>query len=339
MDHISRADVQELEATPMTKSWQSYHNNRQFCTDITSLQASKQIKPGDDISPSINAIKYFLSKVGERYTLHMKSITLSDISKLHNFTVNEVMKTITFTHDGHRDRAEPLHETGNEEVPLSLFNQHSDLMAPSSDWLATEDAVTINKVSRECISTTYHVTVQQCITTELFNTGANMSVILQNFVDSLPQKMKLLTSNTWTVMSASGTYLGLIGQCYLTFQLEKKHFREKFIILWDLQRDLIWGINWKFNYKIEFNWSINGHQYIADNTYFCTSIPLTIINPIVQNAGAFYLQPRGILKIIVQAPTELKPQYIYKLSASDDLPSDLVTLAFDCKINNKYPSY
>ena len=32
---------------------------------------------------------------------------------------------------------------------------------------------------------------------------------------------------------------------------------------------------------------------------------------IVQNAGALYIQPRDILIITTQAPTELKPQYMY----------------------------
>ena len=39
----------------------------------------------------------------------------------------------------------------------------------------------------------------------------------------------------------------------------------------------------------------------------------------------------------VQAPIELKPQYIYELSASNDLPSNLIPLATDHKIKHRYP--
>ena len=68
------------------------------------------------------------------------------------------------------------------------------------------------------------------------------------------------------------------------------------------------------------------------------SIPLTIPKPIFQNAGAFYLQPGGILIIKVQAPTELKPRYIYELSTINNLQSKLIPLAVDHKINPKYPN-
>ena len=68
----------------------------------------------------------------------------------------------------------------------------------------------------------------------MLDTGANMSVISKKFFNSLPQKLKLLKSNTCTVTSASGTDLGPIGQCYLTFKLSKKSFTDKFIVLWHL---------------------------------------------------------------------------------------------------------
>ena len=55
--------------------------------------------------------------------------------------------------------------------------------------------------------------------------------ITKNASDSLPENPKLLMLNTCTVMAASGTDQGLIVHCYLTFQLGKRHFREKFIVL------------------------------------------------------------------------------------------------------------
>ena len=75
---------------------------------------------------------------------------------------------------GSQTEQSPLHEAAIEEDLLSLFNQYSDSMSPNSDWLATKDEVIINEVSVEGISATYHITVQQCATTALYNTGANM---------------------------------------------------------------------------------------------------------------------------------------------------------------------
>ena len=58
---------------------------------------------------------------------------------------------------------------------------------------------------------------------------------------------------------------------------------------------------------------------------------------IFRDAGALYLQPRGIWIIKLQVPTELKPQYIYELCTSDDLPSGFIPITIDRKINHKYP--
>ena len=84
-------------------------------------------------------------------------------------------------------------------------------------------------------------------TTPALETGSTMSVISQIFSDFLPQKLKLLTSRICTVMSASTTDPGPIVQCYLTFHLGKKNFTDKFIVLQDLQRDLILGLDEQYN--------------------------------------------------------------------------------------------
>ena len=103
------------------------------------------------------------------------------------------------------------------------------------------------------------------------------------------------------------------------------------------EQDLKLWLSLQFIYKTGCNWNINGYQCITyNNTYLCTSMPSTIPKPIVQNAGAFYLQTRGISIHTVQTPTEVKPKY-YKPSTSDDLPSDLIPLAVSHKINHKYP--
>ena len=59
-----------------------------------------------------------------------------------------------------------------------------------------------------------------------------------------------------------------------------------------------------------------------DNNYICTSILLKVTKPIVQTAEEFYLQPRSVSVITVQAPTELKPQHKYELTTSDTLWMD-----------------
>ena len=150
------------------------------------------------------------------------------------------------------------------------------------------------------MSATYHVTVQDQPTTALLGTRVNISVILQNFFDSLTQKPKLLKSPNQTVMSASGAHLGPIGQCHLTFRLGNKCLTDKFIVLKDLQRNLNLGLNWQSHYKIGCNWNIIGQQYITYNWYLYTSITSTATKPTIHHAGAFYLQPRSMSVLTVQ---------------------------------------
>ena len=73
-----------------------------------------------------------------------------------------------------------------------------------------------------------------------------------------------------------------------------------------------------------------------DSNYLCTSIPPKLTKLIVQNTGAFYLQPRSVSVITVQAPMELKPQQIYDLNTSNDLLDGLILLAIHHKTNHKY---
>ena len=68
-------------------------------------------------------IKCFLGKIGKTYSLQKRLNTPSDIPKLQEVAVPEVMETIGLTHNNHTDRVEPLYETAGEEDLLSLFNQ------------------------------------------------------------------------------------------------------------------------------------------------------------------------------------------------------------------------
>ena len=61
------------------------------------------------------------------------------------------------------------------------------------------------------------------------------------------------------------------------------------------------------------------------------------MKPIAQKAGALILTSRCITVISVQAPIELNTKYINQLDAVDDLPSGIIPLAVDHKIDHKYP--
>ena len=119
---------------------------------------------------------------------------------------------------------------------------------------------------------------------------------MQKSLKSLPHEPKLLKSHTYTVTSDSGANLGPISQCHLTFESGNKSFKENFIALKDVCGNLILALNWLSNYRISCSWNVDGHQYITYNKYLWSSIPSTDTKPIIYNAGAFYIQPRGLSK-------------------------------------------
>ena len=71
-----------------------------------------------------------------------------------------------------------------------------------------------------------------------------------------------------------------------------------------------------------------------NNDYLCTSMPWEVEKPIIQNAGAFYLQPRCMSIITVQTPMDLNSQHFYELDTSDDLLDGLIP--FSQKVNHNY---
>ena len=69
------------------------------------------------------------------------------------------------------------------------------------------------------------------VTSALLDAGANISVILEKFLGSLPHTPQLLKACMHKVMSASRDIIGQIGQCDLTFRLGNKQFTDMFISL------------------------------------------------------------------------------------------------------------
>ena len=73
-----------------------------------------------------------------------------------------------------------------------------------------------------------------------------------------------------------------MGQCDLIFGLGNKQFTDRLIVLQDLHRNIILGLNWQCNYRIGCNWNVNGQQYIThNNDILCTSTTSSNMVPIV----------------------------------------------------------
>ena len=128
----------------------------------------------------------------------------------------------------------------------------------------------------------------------------------KGFFRSLQQTPQLLKVRLHKVASANGANLGPVGQCDLTFRLGNKQSTNKLIILWDLCRNIIVGINWQCDYRIGCNWNINGQQDITHNNKFLwTNIPSSHTEPIVCNSGSTMFPPSSVSVLSIKAPAEL----------------------------------
>ena len=83
----------------------------------------------------------------------------------------------------------------------------------------------------------------------LFDMGASINAISFKFYSYIQQQVKLLPTNR-EVVSADSDSLGPIGEVHLKFKVGKIEFNDVFVILNNLQRDIILGSPWQHNYRI-----------------------------------------------------------------------------------------
>ena len=95
----------------------------------------------------------------------------------------------------------------------------------------------------------YNIQIDNLHTQALLDTGASINAISLTFYSSMQQHIKLLPTNR-KVVSADGDSLGPIHEVHLKFKLGKVEFNDIFIILNNLQRDIILGLQWQHNVKV-----------------------------------------------------------------------------------------
>ena len=79
--------------------------------------------------------------------------------------------------------------------------------------------------------------------------GTSIKAISLMFYSSMQQHVKLLATNR-KVVCADSNSLGPVGEVHVKFKLGKVEFNDVFIILNNLQQDIILGLPWQCNYRI-----------------------------------------------------------------------------------------
>ena len=102
----------------------------------------------------------------------------------------------------------------------------------------------INEVFIDGFHALYNIQIGNLHTQALFDTGASINAISFKFYSSMQQHLKMLPTSR-KVVSADGDSLGPIGEVHVKFRIGKVVFNDVFIILNNLQCDIILGLPWQ----------------------------------------------------------------------------------------------
>ena len=188
----------------------------------------------------------------------------------------------------------------------------------------------INEVFIEGFHTLYNVQA-------LFDTGASINAISSKFYSSIQQKVELLPTNR-KVVSADSDSLGPISEVHLKFRIGKMEFNDVFVILNNLQRDIILGLQWQCNYRIGCMWNREGKHFLTiKNKFLSLSITPQSPKQLVKSKGQCTLQGRSITWISVKTPRNIQVDSVFEINLDRQLPKGLIPLDVLHNIEHKQP--
>ena len=115
-----------------------------------------------------------------------------------------------------------------------------------------------------------------------------------SFFSHTHQHVKMLPTSR-KVVSTDGNSLGPISEVHLKFKVGKIFFNDVFVILNNLQRDIIFGLPWQHNYRIGCMWNREGKDLLTIKIKFLAlSLTLQSPNQLIKTKGQCTLQSRSI---------------------------------------------
>ena len=140
------------------------------------------------------------------------------------------------------------------------------------------------------------------------------------------------------VVSADGDSLDSIGEVHLRFKIGKVVFNDVFIILNNLQCDIILGLPWQWNYRIGCAWNWEGKHFITiKNKFLALSITPPMSRQLAITKGQYTLQSRSITWISIKTLRNLDINSLFKISLDRQLPNGLIPLDVLHNFKNKQP--
>ena len=183
----------------------------------------------------------------------------------------------------------------------------------------------------------YNIQIDNLHTEALFDIGTSINAIPLKFYSSMQQHLKMLPTNR-KVFSADGNSLGPIGEVHVKFKIGKVVFNDVFVILNNLQCDIIPGLLWHCNYRIGCTWNREGkHFHTIKNKFLALSITPHTSKQLVITKGQCMLQGRSITWILVKTPRNIQINSLFEITLDRQLPKGLIPLDVLHNIQHKQP--
>ena len=197
--------------------------------------------------------------------------------------------------------------------------------------------VTVDEVSSDN-TILYKSEVYNTAVEALYDTGTSISVKSHQFFNKLENKPKLIKCKR-SVSEAGGGALILVGECFISVQINSKVFRNRVIANENLKRNYILGQVLHRDNRFSTGYSTNGRHYIAMNgEMLAQSCLLLTTNPILKTKGKIKLLPSSISDIEVRTLEIPDPSNIYELDFSMfQLPEGVIPLDVMHCMNHKTP--
>ena len=153
----------------------------------------------------------------------------------------------------------------------------------------------------------------------------------------MQQHVKMLPTNR-KVVSATGNSLGPIGEVHVKFKLGKVVFNDVFVLLKNLQCDMILGLPWQHNYIIGCTWNREGKHFLTiKNKFLALGITPHMSKQLVITKGQCTLQGRSITWISVKKPRNIQINSLFEITLDRQLPKGLIPLDVLHNIQHKQP--
>ena len=195
----------------------------------------------------------------------------------------------------------------------------------------------MNEVGDDISSILYKVKVNDQPATTLFDTRASMSVISTRFFNNSKHKPKELQCST-TLRRAGGEALIPKGECSLQIKIGKQMFRDRVVVINNLNHDYIIGTVIQRSYHIATGFSITGRHFLSVNWQMVAqSIPSSTIESIIKTKDKIKLNPHSITVVSVKTPPNVDTSQVYELNHKLPLPSGMIPIDTIHKFDHKIP--